>query len=524
MESFYVTVTSNASKDIFPGNTLVNFGNQLPQEIDVTDYKVALQSIFLDNKYGNIPNSILGTRNHFLLFHDSSENANFISICDITDFTLSATSFAKIVNRKLNAIGTRVMVRVSQKKIEIVLTNCLLMVHKQINRYLQFPTNVKRSYLGQEYVVLNSEGTTKTFVSSKDFPVHVVTPTIIKVKLEEMQQNLSEVELVQDLALIKVKEALYPFFNVCKRKEYFKLNWNRLSTLRVTLVDEENYPINAGNGQSTILKLQFKKFPMSSFVLRLSSLESKNVFSDNTNSSFRILLRQPLDLSRTWEVALSSIYLPSKIDVASTLFAENFYISISLGGDAFRRIPLNSLTDFSPDGFVTHCTEKIAAAFPRQSVPIQITAQENRDIYIQFEANVSLRISGMLAYLMEKAPTPDLQHFWPMEGQRGTKIKWGKINYKRVQPHVAVVHCNFISPLIVGNTFGKVLQIIPYYDSANIFGSIMKYEAQHLDFLPMSMNDRTVLQFEMQNTLGNLITFNDKNAEILLTLVFREKM
>lgn len=523
MESFYVTATSNASLDIFPKNSLVNFGNQLPQDLDVNGYKVALQTIFLDNKYGNIPNSILGTRNHFLLFHNNNQNAELVGVCDITDFTMSPNAFVRTVNENLNKKGNRVLLGVSQKKIQIIMTKCVLLVHRQINRYLQF-SEEKQNYLGEEYVVLNSEGGTQTFLSRKDFPVKTFTPTVIKVQLEEMQQNLSQVRLVQDLALIKVEEASYPFFHVCKRKEYFKLNRNQLSSLSIRLVDAENYPIHAGKGQPTLLKLQFKKFPMSSFVLRLSSLESNNIFSDNCSSSFRIQLQQPLDVSRNWEVALSSIYLPSKIDAGSTLSAKNCYISISAPGTNFKKIPLHDLTDFSAEGFVAHCETKISSAFPQEAAPISLTLLENGEIQTHFERHSIVQISGMLAYLLERAPTPDLQEFWVMEGQQGTKMKWGKINFKRAQPHVVCVHCNFITPLMVGNTFGQVLQIIPYYDNTNVIGNVMKYEAQHLDFLPMSMNDKAVLQFEMCNTGSSLITFKNNKAEILLTLVFREKM
>jgi hypothetical protein len=52
----------------------------------------------------------------------------------------------------------------------------------------------------------------------------------------------------------------------------------------------------------------------------------------------------------------------------------------------------------------------------------------------------------------------------------------------------------------------------------------MKYEAPHLEFLPMTMNDRSTLRFEMRNSSGDLFNFLDSSIEILLTLVFREKI
>jgi hypothetical protein len=76
---------------------------------------------------------------------------------------------------------------------------------------------------------------------------------------------------------------------------------------------------------------------------------------------------------------------------------------------------------------------------------------------------------------------------------------------------------------VVGHDFAKVLQMIPYFGSDSDGATIMKYEAQHLDFLPMSTNDPTTLQFEMRNSAGDYIRFDNDDAEILLSLVFREK-
>jgi hypothetical protein len=45
-----------------------------------------------------------------------------------------------------------------------------------------------------------------------------------------------------------------------------------------------------------------------------------------------------------------------------------------------------------------------------------------------------------------------------------------------------------------------------------------------LDFQPLSMNDPSMLHFEMRNAVGEYITFSNADAEIMLTLVFREKM
>ena len=54
--SFYVTLTSNADSNFFPNNTLTNFTNKLPAEMDLSsqDYEVALVEISCAFSFQNI--------------------------------------------------------------------------------------------------------------------------------------------------------------------------------------------------------------------------------------------------------------------------------------------------------------------------------------------------------------------------------------------------------------------------------------------------------------------------------------
>lgn len=528
MESYYVTAISNASLNVYPQNSLTNFTNVLPQALDVTNCKVALQAIALDTKYGNIPNGILGTRNHFLLFVENPEISPIPDAsCDITDFTMGAQTFAHTVNRAFSKIPGRAHLTVSGRGINIALNKSVLLVHPEITKCLDFRGGTLYTYSGRQYTALTSEAGAKNFKSQKEFPRSIVAPRVIKVQLAQMLQNLSTVRLVQDLAVIRVNPAqTYPFYNVCKRKEYFNFNSSRLNELSVRLVDENNWPLHLGQGgQPTFVKLQLKKFPMKSFVLRLSSLESSDVFTENKASSFRIILRQQLDCSR-WNVALSSIYLPSRTNVGSLLTAQNFYIEVMLRNAlSGRRVELHDLTDFTTEGFLRHAMEKLTAAFPPTGAQTFKLTLEDGGIHLECSQDFKLRISGMLAYVLNKAASPTKPAFWPLEGQQSQKQYIGKLNFEKLQPHTILLYCNFIKPLVVGNTFARVLQLIPYFDNSekNADG-LMKYEAQHLDFLPLGMNDQTTLQFEMRNSNGDLVSFANETTEILLTLVFREKL
>jgi hypothetical protein len=521
-------MTSNASTDLYTENTLTEFKNELPRDFQVEGYKIALQSLYLDNKFGNIPNSILGTKNHFLLFVHNVQVKHPLpsTTCSITDYVMSITSFANTVRHCLVSDETRKNFEIgvinAKKRLQITLRNSFLLIHPEVNKYLDF-SGESVKYNGLEYTKLDSRKH-NTYLSHIDFPTKAVRPSLIKVQLKEMCQNLSGLKQVQDLAIIKVHPRnQYPIYNVCKRKEYFNLNCTRLTTLSARLVDEDNYPLQLSSGQPTFLKLQFKKFPMKSFVLRLSSLESSEVFSDNTSSSFRIQLREPLQCC-SWDVALSSIYLPAKTDIGEPLTAENFHIEIPTV-DGVIRLALHNLQDFTAEGLVKHLQSKLSIAFegdPNPPLVVDLEDEGSDKIYLYFHENITIKLSGMLAYLLNSAASP--REPVSIVGKNRIRHLAGTPNFKKLHPHLILVYCNFITPIVVGSEFGTVLQMVPYYDSDSGGATIMKYEAQHLDFLPMTMNDPTTLQFEMRNSAGDSIRFQNEDTEILLTLVFREKL
>jgi hypothetical protein len=516
MESFYAIAISNSSTDLYPENSLIKFKNNLPHEIDVTGFQIALQSISFDNDFGNVPTNVLGVKRHFLLF-ETKNDLTPIAVYNIRDFHLPLTSLIEKTNADLNKRTRRITFADGGGKVKIVVIKSVLLIHINVFNWLFDGADSTISFREQDYVVLDAEKETKVFLSKKEYCEKPFFPKMIKVQMEEMQQNISEVKSVQDLATIIINDNHQPFYNVCKRKEYFKMNTNRLTSLSFCLVDENNYPLLVNPGQSTFLKLQLKRFRMKSFVLRLSSLESSDIFADNVSSSFRILLQQSID-EVNYEVALSSIFLPTEINLRNML-TEDFYIDISIDANGtYTRVLLNHLPDLSKEGFTKYCNTKINRSFPR-GAPILIEERANKLAYRPLADNVWIAPSELMMYLLNRQKYRGGKKSF--DTRKNVVETLGDFDFKKLSPKTILMYCNFTTPIVVGNTFGQVLQIIPFSETTE--NSLMKYEAQHLDFISLSMNDKTVLQFEMRDTTGKLIPFNDNKTEILLTLVFREK-
>lgn len=544
-ESCYMVMASNASRDVNPANTLTQFTNELPQGMNVEGCKIALQSLYLDNKFGNIPNAILGTKDHFILFFnavDTSLSVPEISRCTITDLFLSRTQFIRAVKDQL--LNENVLAETPSasdklhfwpdpdggQKILFRLRNAILLVHPEMNAWLNFTSDPPIMYKGLPYFKLVSSAHNGTYASRGAYPAAIIQPAFIKVQLEQMCQTVSAVKLLQSLAVIKPLVGEYPLNVVPKRKEYFDFNCARLDTLSVRLVDENDWPLQPGNGQPTFLKLKVKRFPMKSHVLRLSSRESDDVFEDNTNRKFQVQLQEPL-VWGNWEVALSSVVLPTKTNLKMMLAPSNFFIEVN-----GRRMTLNGLTDFTSNGLVRHMMAKLANTFAPAdgedaiaSAPLSFYVEGGNIMIHAGTYPVELNVSGLFAYAVfsvkGKATSHNPTAVVRVNVEPQLRTVFGRFDVTRLHPHLIFLHCNFIRPIVIGSTFGQLLQMIPYTNGNDdaMEGPIMKYEADHLDFTPLSMNDPSTLQFEMRNAGGDFIYFADDRQAILLTLVFREK-
>ena len=153
MDSYYVVMASNASTDLHPQNALTRFHNELPQQTHVEGYKIALQSLHVDTNFGNVPNSVLGTKPHFILFFtegNTERDVSPVSHCTITDVSLSLVELVQILNAQLlnakvrsdhpRAAATRLDISVVNygQRIQISLLNAVLLIHPEMNAWLQF--------------------------------------------------------------------------------------------------------------------------------------------------------------------------------------------------------------------------------------------------------------------------------------------------------------------------------------------------------------------------------------------------
>jgi hypothetical protein len=516
MDTQYIIAVSNASEEE-NDNSLSKFKNRLPKEFTCNgSYQIALQSIYLDNNFGNIPYGILNTSNHFIIhksrnwdFDDDPEYSLTINRAVYTDKGL--------ISLLRSGPNDKVGFGIVKKKLVIAISDRILLVHPEIIKFFILKNGEETKVInGLTYTVFDGLDRKKIVTSENEFLSLPIIPKFIKVKLNEMKQSLSVKNYHTDIAIIgNEKLDNTPFNYTVKRKEYFDIAPNILSTLSVTLTDEEDRQLLLVKGQPTILKFTIKKKTiMDSFILRVCSNDSNILFPDNINTNFRIELPQPLPSECLWDVALSSAFFPSRYNMRHILNKENFYIEFSPDDVTFTRITFDN---------VELTTKAIFQEINDRNDRVHMEIVENNDndsFWMVFYKDTYLRMSKLFSYCLGKTYDTEINIFAEKEK---TNLEFPNMNFDQSIPHAMFLYCNFVSPLIIGQQFSPILKIIPLEKNQGK-DVIIKHDVEHLEYLPVSLNNRTTMEFTLRDPAGNLIKFENEKTPVFFNLIFRERM
>ena len=141
------------------------------------------------------------------------------------------------------------------------------------------------------------------------------SPSLIKVISSNINEYLSGGGYSNVLAIFPINFSNRTTFFTQKVKEFFLLNTEFLSDITIELIDENNQAIPFIPGPPSIIRVVIKEMPhvTDSFHIQVSSNDSNDTFFNNVTSRFKVKLPKSLDLSGSWSLALTRIYLPSKL-------------------------------------------------------------------------------------------------------------------------------------------------------------------------------------------------------------------
>lgn len=117
MDDFYVTLSSNASADIYPGNKTSNFSVNLCREINVENFKVALSELIFPLNFNNVAQNNNTIKIGYKLNH-INEDAAPTSRLDLID-CMVPTGYYKNITELIDKINSLVIDRVPWKSVKV---------------------------------------------------------------------------------------------------------------------------------------------------------------------------------------------------------------------------------------------------------------------------------------------------------------------------------------------------------------------------------------------------------------------
>lgn len=363
-------------------------------------------------------------------------------------------------------------------------------------------------------------------------------PKVLKIRLEEVGYCLSGNGHHKDIALLSDKKLKTPpFFCSAKRKEYFDFAEPILSKLSVSILDESNNPIQIEKGLQTIISFRLQKMNIASNILRLGSNESNKIFDDNSLSSFRLLLKERLNVTNFMEVALSSIFMPYKIDIPLHIEQQGgVHITLLEEKEEDLTFTLEDANNLSTDSLMNAWSLFLRSKTRKNSTIAETIRVEKRDaqwlVYTNKpeEAKLRLRVSKMCASLFNIVSESETEGDVIINLKQGDRCtQFNNLKLEKCYPNLIFLYCNFVDYTFAGNRMYNLLRMIPFREVGNKKelandDMLVKFEPANYEFLPVCINDSNLLHFELRTLDDHPVPFQKtSSAEILINLIFRTR-
>jgi len=575
MDEFHVTAFSNASTEKYYRNKLTHFKNDLPIDFHL-DYKdkwhVCLESIGFASKYKsillpektNVPSIRIYIRTaenkkpvsyykdyyeffppevrssvlhrmpslnhaqHIVLLHDVIFPGEIIDQQTIND------SFKFLKEKE---VGLKFIIN-KKNRVEVLYTSTksdfyYIFIHESFKNSFGLPINVKyalkdvKDFEGEKYYAFPMSNERENIYGEKE-KWYGIRPDLIRVKCAEINNQIFNGQLTKDLSVFcpsfheKSSYSLYQF----ETEQYVPISNTILNTLSLSVTDGSGRYLNVPTGVATFMKLKFKKMSNSKDFFNVRICSEKN---DNNN--FKIDLPQTYYLDSSWKVALTSINFPSNI---KPLPNEEKYRSISVAkfgkNYGIRSVENKNYTlEKLVDEINKYTTEGGGIFRIQKNVENGI---ENSSVILRLDRGTAVMIPVLIGEIL------GFQYlsFLPKEYDIDIVVRndeyvifynnrdydWDfhfneKANMNNIKPEYFMIYTDIIESVIVGDTYAKLLKIVPSHNNYEETYVIEEFKHQELHALESTLLKS--ISIEIRSHTGSFVNFPDKK-KIFMNLLF----
>ena len=564
MNEFYIHAFSNADTKRHQNNTLTSFVNNLPISIDLPyneKWHVCVQSVGFSSKF---PSVVLPKDESLPCIKIFSENTNqgvkYAHEVDI--FFPSKFSDIKTIKKSFDVIAEKNLglefVFNEDENIKILYSDknhkkYRLEIHKDIVSSFGlslFNTKIKyiNNNLYYRFTLSSANPILESYLKRWNFK----HPDLVRIQCDQIAEQMFNSELTKDLKIFcpsfenKEKYTIHQF----ESEEYSPISNSVLDKLSIKILNEKNENIELDYGVSTFIKLKFKKMNLhpDNFNVRLSPNEHQSF------NSFVIELPQPYYLDCDWKVSLSSI---NYANIFRPLPFEDPYRTIwtaSLGKTANKNNDLVSHTIpnvmYSNSGLINELNkilisgnnerlsvEKLLKFNSINGPPLGVFKTEEFEEYGENKIKVSITVYEH-SYILIPISICEILGFDPINdvsdnvilSPSGYSVCFlnniespvtinfsGFFDINRLRPEYLMIYTDIIEQTIVGNSFSKLIKIVPVYHESTDSYKNLEFKNKEFHSLENTLVKR--IKFEIRSHSGDLINFME-GSKIFINLLF----
>ena len=321
---------SNSSMKFYPENVRTKYSNKLSKYISTTIpghnfLLISLESITFENSIIQYENTNIPD---IISFSNTGENIHHPNILYVSEnMHLSNESFIDQFKHETNSLFLK-DAYLTNGYIELATNTWYTLISPRLYRFLGFTDfnglitiNPKKDDVPNLekydtiFYVIDKFGEGNHLTADQKFDLNIYMPNLIKISCDNLDQYLCGGGFRNILALIPFDHSKRALTFTPAVRQQFKTNTDFLSTISMQLIDEKDNPIKFLPGSPTIVKIRVNEMMgnRDTFYVRLSNVDSLNIYSENTQSNFKCKLPKVLNFAGNWEVALANIYFPPKI-------------------------------------------------------------------------------------------------------------------------------------------------------------------------------------------------------------------
>ena len=363
----------------------------------------------------------------------------------------------------------------------------------------------------------------------------VLKPSLVQIKsniISDIPSGNSYSSIMFTTTLPNQMEGHYFYHNV-KKVRYYQVRQTNIETINAQFTDSFGNLLSLNEGQPSVvhfhLKEKDKNMDHELTHVRIDSQVDTKLNYKNSNSSFWVHLKHPINLNQNAKIALMDISFPNTIcSIPESIGKNPIIITVLVTQDESKKhvVEIPKLYFCNSDDLTTSMNRLLSEElkkilyFDNFNGFFRIVARTEKPFLISILESFCPFL-GMYDY-----PEKELGRIVEQDNYVTLALKKERlfeapqlIDIYKLYPGVMICYANFIQHSIIGDKLYPIFRIIPTIGQStqNNYCSI---HFEHLEFIRCNVDYLDSMKIELRRLDGDLIEFND-DRRVVLNIVIK---